>query len=327
MLGPRSARVHDGGAAGRQSQHNHLPADRLHQLLEDVRTSSGQAPAADSPSVSFGKALGFGSLETTAAAEAKIESPGGIGAPPFVALSTATQGDFVCLRTSDTPQPPQLLNGMGPGDARTEPVAGATADPCDKTVYDTSTARTTAPCSPTATPTAASSRTPGRRSASRSASTTRWDSSRRATTPPAPTPRRAPSGRRRWDQLHGAVPQHLLRGHGVQRRGSQVRPDQPRRRVVQRRRAPPAPGRRGPIHLYLRRPAHGQQHTVGVPPQGRRPLRRRCPGRMRVRRRVPDRRQLRLLGHHGPPPRRSGITRCRCPTTSTACPRRSGIRT
>ncbi len=83
----------------------------------------------------FGKALGFGSLETSAAAEAAIESPGGIGAPPFVALSTATQGDFVCLRTSDNPQPPKLLDGMGPGNP---PVAGNRADPCDKSAYDTS---------------------------------------------------------------------------------------------------------------------------------------------------------------------------------------------
>lgn len=83
----------------------------------------------------FGSALGFDKIKTNASAVAQIQAPGGIGAPPFVALSTATQGDFVCLRTSDNPQPQTLLNGMGPGAA---PVAGLRADPCDKTVYDTS---------------------------------------------------------------------------------------------------------------------------------------------------------------------------------------------
>lgn len=83
----------------------------------------------------FGPALGFGAIKTTAYAVAQIQAPGGISAPPFVALSTATQGDFICLRTSDNPQPAPLLNGMGPG---MTPTIGTRADPCDKTVYDTS---------------------------------------------------------------------------------------------------------------------------------------------------------------------------------------------
>lgn len=91
-------------------------------------------PDQEAPGV-FGPALGFGTITLTAGAEAVIQAPGGIGAPPFVALSTATQGDFVCLRTSDNPQPQTLLNGMGPGSPRAE---GIRADPCDKTVYDTS---------------------------------------------------------------------------------------------------------------------------------------------------------------------------------------------
>ena len=85
----------------------------------------------------FGPALGFGNIKTSAAAVAGIRSPGGISAPPFVALSTATQGDFICLRTSDNPQPQTLMNGMGPGSGPTnQPVSGQRADPCDKTVYD-----------------------------------------------------------------------------------------------------------------------------------------------------------------------------------------------
>lgn len=83
----------------------------------------------------FGPALGFGTIKTSAAAVAQIESPGGISAPPFVALSTATQGDFVCLRTSDNPQPQTLMDGRGPG---VTAAAGTRPDPCDKTVYDTS---------------------------------------------------------------------------------------------------------------------------------------------------------------------------------------------
>lgn len=87
----------------------------------------------------FGPALGFGNLKTSAAAIAGIRSPGGISAPPFVALSTATQGDFICLRTSDNPQPQKLVNGMGPGTGPDrQPVTGERADPCDKTVYDVS---------------------------------------------------------------------------------------------------------------------------------------------------------------------------------------------
>lgn len=87
----------------------------------------------------FGPALGFDTLKSSAAAIAGIRSPGGISAPPFVALSTATQGDFICLRTSDNPQPQTLMDGMGPGTgASRAPVAGQRADPCDKTIYDVS---------------------------------------------------------------------------------------------------------------------------------------------------------------------------------------------
>lgn len=103
--------------------------------FDEVRV---KLPMQEAPGI-FGPALGFGNLKTSAAAVAGIRSPGGISAPPFVALSTATQGDFICLRTSDNPQPQKLMNGMGPGSgAARAPKAGQRADPCDKTVYDVS---------------------------------------------------------------------------------------------------------------------------------------------------------------------------------------------
>lgn len=128
--------------------------DQLHHTTNELKTGNPTiSPATDCISFSrafdrvrvklplresmgvFGPALGFGRLKTTAAAVAQIQAPGGIGAPPFVALSTATQGDFVCLRTSSSPQPQTLLDGRGPG---TPPAPGLRADPCDSTVYDTS---------------------------------------------------------------------------------------------------------------------------------------------------------------------------------------------
>ena len=81
----------------------------------------------------FGPALGFGAITTNAAAKARIQSPGGLGAPPFVALSTATQGDFVCLRTSSTGEPLPLMDGRGPG---VDAAPGGRADPCNSGVFD-----------------------------------------------------------------------------------------------------------------------------------------------------------------------------------------------
>jgi len=101
------------------------------RAFDEVRV---KLPARESIGV-FGPTLGFGKIKTSAAAVAKVQAPGGIGAPPFVALSTATQGDFVCLRTSSNPQPQTLMDGRGPGVA---PAAGVRADPCDRTVYDVS---------------------------------------------------------------------------------------------------------------------------------------------------------------------------------------------
>jgi len=101
------------------------------QAFDEVRV---KLPTRESLGV-FGPALGFGRLTTSAAAVARIQAPGGIGAPPFVALSTATQGDFVCLRTSSNPQPQTLMDGRGPGIAA---APGVRADPCDKSVYDVS---------------------------------------------------------------------------------------------------------------------------------------------------------------------------------------------
>lgn len=82
----------------------------------------------------FGPAVGFADLLVDAAANAKVVPPGS-GAPPFVALSTATQGDFVCLRTSSNPEPLPLMDGNGPGVA---PTPGTRKDPCDSTAYPTS---------------------------------------------------------------------------------------------------------------------------------------------------------------------------------------------
>lgn len=83
----------------------------------------------------FGPAVGFADLWVDAAANAKVEPPGN-GAPPFVALSTATQGDFVCLRTSSNPQPLPLLDGNGPNAL---PTPGTRLDPCDTSAFPTST--------------------------------------------------------------------------------------------------------------------------------------------------------------------------------------------
>ena len=81
----------------------------------------------------FAPALGFDTLRTSAAAVARIQSPGGLGAPPFVALSTATQGDFVCLRTSSAGEPLSLMDGKGPG---VTAAPGIRADPCNSSIYD-----------------------------------------------------------------------------------------------------------------------------------------------------------------------------------------------
>ncbi len=91
----------------------------------------------------FAESLGLSELKTSASAEAQVVNGAGSGAPPFVALSTATQGDFVCLRTSSNPQPQTLLRGLGPNVAP-DPLGVPTdislgrRDPCDKGAYDVS---------------------------------------------------------------------------------------------------------------------------------------------------------------------------------------------
>lgn len=82
----------------------------------------------------FGPMLGFAQIDVSASANAAVNPPGA-GAPPFVALSTAQQGDFVCLRTSSNPEPLPLMNGNGP---KNPPSPGTRPDPCDKTAYPTS---------------------------------------------------------------------------------------------------------------------------------------------------------------------------------------------
>lgn len=83
----------------------------------------------------FAPMLGLGRIRTDAAANAGINEPG-IGAPPFIALSTALAGDFVCLRTSSNPEPLNLMQGNGPGVAPTP--SATNADPCNSGVYPTS---------------------------------------------------------------------------------------------------------------------------------------------------------------------------------------------
>lgn len=89
----------------------------------------------------FGPAVGFANKFVTAEANAKIES--GTGSPPFVALSTAGQGDFVCLRTSSSGDPIALANGNGPGVPATFPtpdngILPLRPDPCDTVAFENS---------------------------------------------------------------------------------------------------------------------------------------------------------------------------------------------
>ncbi len=82
-------------------------------------------------------ALGLGDLVTSASANGRISD--GTGGLPFVALATASHGDFVCLRTSSAKQPLPLANGNGPGVPATFPLAGAVgarSDPCDDNVFN-----------------------------------------------------------------------------------------------------------------------------------------------------------------------------------------------
>ena len=88
----------------------------------------------------FGPMLGFGDINVDADANGKVVNGTGSGGPPFVALSTAVTGDFVCLRTSSAKEPVPLANGNGPGAAATFPPKGdpsARADPCHTTEFDT----------------------------------------------------------------------------------------------------------------------------------------------------------------------------------------------
>lgn len=86
----------------------------------------------------FGPSLGFGDIQVSAGANASIQSS--TGGLPFVALATATKGDFVCLRTTSAKEPIPLANGNGPGVAATFPLAGdadARPDPCHSAEFDT----------------------------------------------------------------------------------------------------------------------------------------------------------------------------------------------
>lgn len=90
----------------------------------------------------FSPAVGFENLHVSAAANGSISS--GTGGLPFVALSTATHGDFVCLRTSSAKQPLPLAEGNGPGAPATFPADGAPGsrpDPCDKDEFDVDSQR------------------------------------------------------------------------------------------------------------------------------------------------------------------------------------------
>ncbi|MFP5580193.1 MAG: pilus assembly protein TadG-related protein [Acidimicrobiia bacterium] len=88
----------------------------------------------------FGPSLGFGDIHVTAGANAQIESA--TGGLPFVALATATKGDFVCLRTSSAKEPLPLANGGGPGVPASYPTENPSdptvrADPCHSEEFDT----------------------------------------------------------------------------------------------------------------------------------------------------------------------------------------------
>ena len=88
----------------------------------------------------FGPAVGFGNLTVDAAANGKAVNGTGRGGPPFVALSTATTGDFVCLRTSSAKEPMPLANGNGPGVPTSYPLRldpTARPDPCHSTEFST----------------------------------------------------------------------------------------------------------------------------------------------------------------------------------------------
>lgn len=64
----------------------------------------------------FARVIGVNTLSTNAFAQTSLEVEGG-DALPFLALSTVTGGDQICLRTGDngTAQPPPPLTGGGPG--------------------------------------------------------------------------------------------------------------------------------------------------------------------------------------------------------------------
>lgn len=86
----------------------------------------------------FGPALGFGDLKVNASANARIKSA--TGGLPFVALSTATHGDFVCLRTTSSKIPQPLANGNGVGKPPSYPTLtdpNARQDPCHAESFDT----------------------------------------------------------------------------------------------------------------------------------------------------------------------------------------------
>lgn len=83
----------------------------------------------------FGPVVGVDFISVNASAHSKIVNGTGSGGPPFIALSTAGQGDFVCLRTSSEPEPLTLMDGNGPGVA---PTPGTRKDPCDSTAFATS---------------------------------------------------------------------------------------------------------------------------------------------------------------------------------------------
>lgn len=82
----------------------------------------------------FAPVVGVESFTTWAAARSQISGSTGVGAPPFVALSTATKGDFVCLRGQATEgtEPLTLMDGNGPG---LPPTPGLRPDPCDSSQF------------------------------------------------------------------------------------------------------------------------------------------------------------------------------------------------
>ena len=89
----------------------------------------------------FGPVVGFDNISVTAAANGKVVNGTGRGGPPFVALSTATTGDFVCLRTSSAKEPIPLANGNSFRHAATFPALltdpGARVDPCHSSIVFT----------------------------------------------------------------------------------------------------------------------------------------------------------------------------------------------